>query len=388
MAVSKMRFSIVAILTLHVIAKERLVTNEQANNEATVTLHSSCNYIEQNGLYYIKPTEDGPVLPVICSDTYTMIDGSLDPNLESIPAYLSSWEHARGYTTYIVSQLDDLSPWRDWWTLATPRTSFRVANQCLMCESSGTYGDDVVYYTDGLLFCFNQMSGAPCQSTVNEYACNQCDQGRFDENMDWTRCTALHMPSNATVNHEQAQRVAHGLVFRPVISLMPMVRTACTCYKPADDEVTQYVVDITELPSLTLTDDMRQRIGYIDSTIIIASESMEYDTDACDQNVVYLTNSDFDEGTLRIVECGEYILSEDIVFNFNPPTSEEMNSDGFSPNSIDLDELYWFPRRDQQSADEYPGTYTYSGAFALGYFAGITIETDNVTIDLNGYSLS
>merc|ERR1711991_459070 len=67
-----------------------------------------------------------------------------------------------------------------------------------------------------------------------------------------------------------------------------------------------------------------------------------------------------------------------------------MSHDTFSPNNIDIDELYWYPTKEQADPNngEYPGLYTYSGPFTLGFFAGISIETNYVTIDLNGFTLS
>ena len=35
--------------------------------------------------------------------------------------------------------------------------------------------------------------------------------------------------------------------------------------------------------------------------------------------------------------------------------------------------------------DDYPGLYNYVGTYSLGFFAGITIECDNVIINLNGF---
>ena len=110
-----------------------------------------------------------------------------------------------------------------------------------------------------------------------------------------------------------------------------------------------------------------------------------------DLNIVYLYNSDFKDGTYRIKESGTYIIMEDIVFNFNSPSEEEMaDIDNFSPNSIDLDELYWCPTKEQADSvtGTHPGLYSYSGAYTLGFFAGITIEANYVTIDLKGHSLS
>ena len=111
--------------------------------------------------------------------------------------------------------------------------------------------------------------------------------------------------------------------------------------------------------------------------------------DGRDTNIVYLYNSDFEHGTYRIKESGTYVLMEDIIFNFNAPSDDEMNDENFSPNSIDVDELYWFPTKEQADpvTGSHPGLYSYSGPFTLGFFAGISVETDYVTIDLNGYSL-
>ena len=127
--------------------------NNMNNMNNMVTLQSSCNTIEQNGLYYIKPTIDGPVIPVLCSNGYTMIDISFDSNLESYPYYLSSWDYARGHSDHIIPNLDDISTFREWWSISDELTLFRVAENCEICESTDKYGDNSVYYTDGVMFC-------------------------------------------------------------------------------------------------------------------------------------------------------------------------------------------------------------------------------------------
>ena len=75
----------------------------------------------------------------------------------------------------------------------------------------------------------------------------------------------------------------------------------------------------------------------------------------------YLNNSHFRNGTYRILNPGKYILTEDIVFNPN----EENH---FKPN-------------------EYQCKYYNKLTYSLGFFAAITIETNNVIIDLNNYTL-
>ena len=79
-------------------------------------------------------------------------------------------------------------------------------------------------------------------------------------------------------------------------------------------------------------------------------------------NIFYLKNSDFSEGTYRIRIPGIYILLENIVFHPNP-----------------LDDF--LPRKDQSEL------YPMDKGYILGFFAAITMETENISLDLNGYSI-
>ena len=111
-------------------------------------------------------------------------------------------------------------------------------------------------------------------------------------------------------------------------------------------------------------------------------------TEKCKTNIVYLTQKDFQKGTYRIRQCGRYILTENIMCNFNAPSEKEESDPLFSPNKID-GELYWFPTTEQSKKDnDYPGTYDFTGSYSLGFFSAITIEADDVIIDLNGFFLS
>lgn len=79
-------------------------------------------------------------------------------------------------------------------------------------------------------------------------------------------------------------------------------------------------------------------------------------------NIISLYNSDFLEGTYRITTPGLYVLRENIVFN---------------PTNL-------FPTDSQK--DKYPTGK--NGAYHLGFFAAMTVECDDVIINLNGYSIS
>lgn len=75
-------------------------------------------------------------------------------------------------------------------------------------------------------------------------------------------------------------------------------------------------------------------------------------------DVIELRQVDFAQGTYRIRQSGNYVLMEDI--EFDPETGD-------------------FPDIDDTN---YP-----HGQYFLGWFAAITVEADDVFIDLNGYSI-
>jgi hypothetical protein len=79
------------------------------------------------------------------------------------------------------------------------------------------------------------------------------------------------------------------------------------------------------------------------------------------KNVIKLSGADFEQGTYRIKDPGRYVLTEDI--EFGPQASND----------------YWPPTT---LWGEYPPSKYY-----LGFFAAITIEADDVEIDLGGHTL-
>ena len=81
--------------------------------------------------------------------------------------------------------------------------------------------------------------------------------------------------------------------------------------------------------------------------------------------VIYLKQSDFENGTVRIKKPGVYLITENIVFNPN-----EYND--------------FFPTT-QQTNTIYPQNM--EGPYHLGFFAAITVEADDVIIDLRGHTI-
>jgi len=102
---------------------------------------------------------------------------------------------------------------------------------------------------------------------------------------------------------------------------------------------------------------------------------------------ITLSNDNFKNGTYRIRNSGYYKLTEDIFFNPNP--SQWIETDPNLCPSGYLQGPDWLPTPEQTSGGknaEYPiAPY---GGYHLGFFAAITIEADNVILDLNGFTIS
>ena len=85
---------------------------------------------------------------------------------------------------------------------------------------------------------------------------------------------------------------------------------------------------------------------------------------------------DFATGTYRILEPGTYKVIEDVLFGINA-------GEYSAPNEVGN----WYPKHEQER--EYMGSGgTFIGPYGMGFFAGFAIESDDVTIDLNGHSLA
>ena len=127
-----------------------------------VEIYSTCDptpnsEIHQNGgLYYIKPFEDGPVIPTKCSNGYAMIDPSLE--LDSLTSYLSSWDYGRARgTSHITPYYDSTVTFREWWLPSDSSTKFTVAPQCGECQINSN-DNSLAYYTDNSLFCYTYFT--------------------------------------------------------------------------------------------------------------------------------------------------------------------------------------------------------------------------------------
>eukprot|EP01024_Parvocaulis_polyphysoides_P039971 TRINITY_DN3625_c0_g1_i10.p1 TRINITY_DN3625_c0_g1~~TRINITY_DN3625_c0_g1_i10.p1 ORF type:complete len:706 (+),score=114.90 TRINITY_DN3625_c0_g1_i10:187-2118(+) len=82
-----------------------------------------------------------------------------------------------------------------------------------------------------------------------------------------------------------------------------------------------------------------------------------------------LSQSDFASGTKIIDSAGVYTLSSDIIFN--PNSAADLEVDYYSAGDVQPEQYAFYDPK----------------AYGIGFFAAIAITTDDVLIDLNGFSI-
>eukprot|EP01083_Nonionella_stella_P271428 919701_1 len=375
-------------------------------------IHSISSSCKTDGLYYIKPTVDGAIIPVLCNDGYTMLDASL--NYDALSTYFTTmYKYGDADKTIYGTDCSDSSGWRDWYTPANENTKFRVARNCESCTAGAAYGDNTAYYMTSGYFCPVEVDRDGCSSekrmagqTVPDIMCNVCDDedglcgegaGRTGDSLydtlsdpSWCDCYTLQLTPDHLTTSTHDEYCQGNINWRPNLV---SDRSQCTCYQPLDEEVIVYDdVAMDDLPTVAVDykEDIEALGIFIDG--LIQWEEDDSDTTskkACLlKEAVYLTGDDFVDGTYRITECGHYLVSEDIVVNFNKPDATFDYEAGDSPNTYNLDNLHWFPTNAQQDSGEYFGLNAFWGPYSIGFMAAITIETSHVWLDLQGHSIS
>jgi len=175
--------------------------------------------------------------------------------------------------------------------------------------------------------------------------CYECTAPHVDDPISGL-CSHMFMAADQTVNDQHEDCVGNSYNQDPSIGTEGEF---CVCYQPTETKVVpagQWV-----LPDF-------------DDGIVQSKDT-----------VVEVYASDFTEGTYRILQPGIYKVMEDIEFEMN-------RGDHTNPN----EEGAWYPREDQER--EYMGSGgTFIGPYGMGFFAGFAIESDDVTIDLNGHEI-
>lgn len=125
-------------------------------------------------------------------------------------------------------------------------------------------------------------------------------------------------------------------------------------------------LDVLDYKLPKFYNDLKNKLNANQKNLIKYFENYNINKKSDTYNINYLYQSDFEEGTLRLKKSGIYILQEDIIFNPNNKNNH-------------------MPTKEQIINGTYP--VGKGGFYQLGFFAAITIECDNIILDLNGKEL-
>eukprot|EP01084_Bolivina_argentea_P103379 185180_1 len=317
-----------------------------------------------NGLHYIRPTpfiemdvnnKKNNVLPSIlvkCFNNWIIFDYSLDPNIKY-------------YFSTFMSITDDFASmdigeehinWPTW--LLIKNIKYSISEDCNTCITNNN--NDIAYYMTGNYYGCSFATKSLCDMSPTTLQCNQCSGLLNDDNLYPGLCT--HIILNINDKNINSAQTSHSKCVTAKWNYLPSIGLNgqfCSCIKPKENTF------------------IKVEAKYIQPFIMEAQNILETNIN-CKQNIIELTNSDFKYGTYRIKYCGTYRIIENISLNMNAPPIDYSDS----PN----DNNYWWPTYKQQE-NKYPNN-NFIGAYAMGFFAGISIETDDVIIDLNGFELS
>jgi len=353
-------------IVMMLLVSSTLAIHEQldlpAIKESDMHLTSCINL--PDGEHYIRPTDNAPSILVRCSAGWAILDYSLDAN---ILKYFSSFMQVdEGFFTMDVSS-EHLN-WDEW--LQIENVTFSVAEDCSVCDDRPD--SPTGYYMTGNYFGCAFATKALCDMDPNTLDCYQCSTHDTSSDSNDTYpglCTHIALDlANEQVDRSSTVHdkcTTYKWNFLPSLS---QVGRYCTCFKPMNPDTDTWL-----------------DAHYVQS----APKKGELPPDAVDERVcdlnnletVHLRNEDFLDGTYRIRKCGIYKLMHNIELNMNAPAESNIGEWN------DAEELHWVPSEAQRAdVDQYP-SYNFIGAFSMGFFAGISVEADDVTIDLNGFEL-
>merc|ERR1719242_2037733 len=283
---------------------------------------------------------------------------------------------------------------------------FAISPDCSTCDldsnivnnpyalfNDDTSSERTAYYMTGTIFgCLaTQKAQKDCRWDYDTYTCGVCTMDESESDLGYTTVFPGDerwdywndkYSGNADATWMDLQLSLCGV--KPTSSfsnMVPSTRDECNTFqdnvKPSIGNNGQFCVCVKPheaydgSTSFTIFDEEMQEFqaGYDKF-----HASTDEDTGSTD-DVYELRNSDFVEGTYRIKRSGTYRIMEDITFDFNPSALNE-------PSSGDS----WWPVADQ--ADIYEGAAGTRDNYYLGFIAGLTVEADDVIIDLNGYTLA
>ena len=378
--------------------------NSNIESESLTTVPTSCLGLD-DGYHYVKLLQDDidnsilyPILYVQCSNEYIIINYDIEPEWNE---YFTTWIK---YHYGVVGPIrNDKSNWSKWFlpdrftqNNLDRSGNYMVSPNCDKCSISSLlqlHDEKSAYYMSALAYgCFNPVRGWPaCDFDYDTYQCKICkwddsltqiSSSRRDDTLSYEDVVDLNYytgicdfeirSSIQDISQSFTKCAAQGDDNKNWKPSLGIDGRFCQCYKPFHKKRTHITIKKKRL---------NDKIEKVDQFIKDKENAVDPTGELLDITKLdehYLYQIDFIDGTYRIKKPGTYIIMEDIEFNFNPSPPRY-----YSPNSVH--ENYYWPNQDDD--DIYPGAGGSRDAFFLGFFAGITIECDNVIIDLNGREL-
>lgn len=340
-----------SFLSIILILKLRSSFSQQSIVDDYVYLN--CNNLEDT--FYDIQIDDSNLINVKCSNGYMIIDVSHDSSWYNL---LSS--HKPYHEHIIGPELNDHVNWDDF-IPSLDIDHYLVSPDCSSCDAayelnSDLYEDKSAYYMNQIANgCFHKNRGLPaCDMDPVTYECKLCE---------WTEGTVLSRPYESASDYLDDENTGIcGFTVRPHDFVVATDFSECfnyqyTAFKPSlgtDGRFCQCIksdADNVQIPrSQISTDTDHEDEESVDISPEDGDESSQFtemkemtESNAI-SHIVYLYQSDFDEGTYRIQRGGTYHIMEDIEFDFNANIDE--------PNARGS----YMPRPEQ--SDLYPGTHS------------------------------
>ena len=376
------------------------------NNDISVDIPRSCINLN-DGYHWLKLLDDtnDTIYPIInqkCSNGYIIIDVNHDSNVKE---YFTSFEMYH-YALGGPNQMDGVN-WESWFILNGNK--YIISPKCDICNENNMelnpHGILTSYYMTGTMFgCLTtHKAERDCSWDWDTYECKYCtlkdsdgDLGyhvMYKNSKDYNKYyemkqelingdTSLYMDEDGHDNSWMTLQIGLCGVY-PLPSnqkATALNRDECfdftNTYQPSIGTDGRYCQCISTTNNDKITVSMDTFNKYKNEFTNKNTNDNSNSKGSID-DVYNLYQKDFQYGTYRILKPGIYNIMEDIIYDFNPGL--DMNH----PNS-EYDDSWW-PNSNQ--SDIYPGAYDTRDEYFMGFWAGISIETDNVTLNLNGYEL-
>ena len=385
--------------------------------DSTELLPYSCVGLE-DGTYLMQLIDDSnfPSVNVKCRNEYMILDYNYDWR---ILKYFSSWQES---SWAFSPQNEDRKNWREWYLpdQGINLHNYLVSPDCNSCEIDNknlqlydkltsywitpqiekgdrhvsqtlvtTHDCDMNVETDDCYYC--QLE----QETDNIYI-GLIDSESSKEMYDLTGyCTHNIRNADKQICQTQECVVTTREISDHFLPSIGINGKFCVCVQPADREIKYFTrqqppnqTDSTEnIENMEKTDKIENRPKQNKEQQKEQENVKENVNENGNKEVVYeLYQKDFADGTYRITKSGIYKIMENIEFDFN---KNKFDNDDY--NYINDDNKYslynYWPLKSQKN--EYNGAdSSHRDEYCLGFFAGISIECDDVIIDLNNYKLS